>query len=64
VKEQDYELRPGRYVGLPDEYDEFVFAKLLTSLNAEFEEQLKEETELNKARVQNPAKVKLDNRRI
>jgi type I restriction enzyme M protein len=49
VKELDYVLTPGRYVGLPDEEDDFDFKERFTSLKAEFEEQLKEETRLNVA---------------
>ncbi len=59
VKELDYVLTPGRYVGLPDEEDDFNFNERFTSLKKEFEEQLKEETELNKAILENLKKVKL-----
>ena len=59
VKELDYVLTPGRYVGLPDEEDDFDFNERFTSLKAEFEEQLKEEARLNKVILQNLAKVKV-----
>ena len=59
VKELDYVLTPGRYVGLPDEEDDFHFKERFTSLKAEFEEQLKEEAKLNKAILENLAKVKV-----
>jgi type I restriction enzyme M protein len=59
VKELDYVLTPGRYVGLPDEEDDFDFNERFTSLKAEFEAQLKEEAELNKAILENLKKVKL-----
>ena len=58
VKELDYVLTPGRYVGLPDEEDDFDFNERFTGLKAEFEAQLKEEARLNKAILQNLAKVK------
>lgn len=59
VKELDYVLTPGRYVGLPEEEDEFDFMERFTSLKKEFMEQLKEEEKLNKAILENLKKVKL-----
>jgi len=59
VKELDYVLTPGRYVGLPDDEDDFDFNERFTSLKAEFEAQLVEEAELNKAILENLKKVKL-----
>ncbi len=59
VKELDYVLTPGRYVGLADEEDDFDFNERFTSLKAEFEEQLKEEAELNKRILENLNKVEL-----
>ena len=59
VKELDYVLTPGRYVGLADDEDDFDFNERFTSLKAEFEEQLKEEAKLNKAILENLKKVKL-----
>lgn len=49
VKDLDYVLTPGRYVGLPDEEDDFDFKERFTALKAEFEAQLLEEAALNKA---------------
>ncbi|WP_411823666.1 type I restriction-modification system subunit M [Leptospira sp. 'Mane'] len=60
VKELDYVLTPGRYVGLPDEEDDFDFKERFTSLKAELEEQLKEEERLNALILENLKKVKLD----
>lgn len=59
VQELDYVLTPGRYVGLPDDEDDFDFNERFTTLKAEFEAQLEEEKKLNKAIVENLKKVKL-----
>lgn len=60
VAELDYVLTPGRYVGLPEQKDDFDFKERFTKLKAEFEAQLKEEAELNKRILENLKKVKID----
>lgn len=57
VAELDYVLTPGRYVGLPDEEDDFDFKERFNALKAEFEAQLIEEAKLNAAIAENLAKV-------
>jgi type I restriction enzyme M protein len=59
VKELDYVLTPGRYVGLPDEEDDFDFKERFTALQAELAAQMQEEAELNKMIVENLAKIKV-----
>jgi type I restriction enzyme M protein len=59
VAELDYVLTPGRYVGLPDEEEDFNFAERFAALKAEFEAQLQEEAVLNKAIAESLARVKL-----
>ena len=60
VRELDYVLSPGRYVGLAVEEDDFEFKERFTELKAEFEEQLKEGVKLNALIAENLQKVKLD----
>lgn len=59
VRELDYVLTPGRYVGLADDADDFDFKERFSKLNTEFEEQLVEEEMLNKAILENLKKVTL-----
>ena len=52
-------LTPGRYVGLPDDEDDFDFNERFSKLKAEFEAQLKEEARLNALILENLKKVKI-----
>lgn len=60
VKELDYVLTPGRYVGLPDDEDDFDFKEQFTILKSDFESQIKEEEVLNKRIIENLSKVKIN----
>ena len=59
VKELDFVLTPGRYVGLPEEEGDFDFTERFTALQKEFMEQLEEEKRLNTAILESLAKVKV-----
>ncbi len=59
VKELDYVLTPGRYVGLPDDEDYFDFNERFTQRKAELKEQMIEEERLNILILENLKKVKL-----
>lgn len=59
VSELDYALTPGRYVGLPEEEDDFNFEERFNALRDEFSEQLKEEERLNALIKENLSKIKI-----
>ncbi len=59
VRDLDYVLTPGRYVGLADDEDDFDFNERFTALQSEFASQLEEEVKLNQAILENLKKVKL-----
>ncbi|MEG2585297.1 MAG: hypothetical protein RSB24_03310 [Akkermansia sp.] len=59
VAELDYVLTSGRYVGLPDEEDDFNFEERFNAHKDEFAQQLQEEEWLNALIKENLAKIKI-----
>ena len=59
VRESDYVLTPGRYVGLAEEEDNFDFEERFRKLKNEFLEQLKEEERLNKTILEKLERINL-----
>jgi len=59
VRELDYVLTPGRYVGLPDDEDDFDFNERFSKLQTELKEQMQEEEKLNLQILENLKKIVL-----
>ena len=53
IREKDYVLTPGRYIGLPEDEDDFDFVERFGKLKEELDEQMREEVRLNELIRQN-----------
>ncbi len=59
VADLNYVLTPGRFVGLPDDEDDFDFVERFTNLKSELEKQFAEEENLNNLILENLSKIKI-----
>ena len=57
IRELDYILSPGRYVGLPEENNDFNFAEKFTELKNHLNQQMKEEAKLNSRILKNLSRI-------
>jgi type I restriction enzyme M protein len=60
IKKLGYVLTPGRYIGLPDDEEEFDFVGKVTTLQKEIKEQIKEEARLNDLITKNFERIELN----
>ena len=60
MRELNYVLTPGRYVGLEENEDEFDFKERFTTFQNELMEQMNEEKALNQRILSNLAKIDME----
>jgi type I restriction enzyme M protein len=61
IREKDYVLTPGRYIGLPEGEDDFDFTERVGKLKTELEAQMKEEVRLNELIRKNLSRLEVNN---
>jgi type I restriction enzyme M protein len=59
IREKDYVLTPGRYIGLPEDEDDFDFPVRFAKFTSELDAQMQEENRLNEVIKENLARLEI-----